>query len=155
MERFPDSIKPVTSQGYSFGTPENIVAIETLGGASIQVRDFKYAPVLFNIVFVGDRVIRSVITDFFYGRINAGADKFTMVLDSGNGLEDHTVVILPNTMNFDGSGDPRWIITCQMLAERTPSQDADGSLSTVYGVYGDGSEEFIDAIADLVLVQMI
>ena len=146
---FPANLKPIVNQGYSFGTPDNVLTVPTMGGSPLQVLDYKYGPVLIDVAIVGGRLEKMVVTDFYYGKINSGADKFYMTLDTGLGLEQHTVQIVAGSMQFNGGSDPTWIMTFQARAERTPAQDApfDGNLADLYAVYGEDIDVILAALA--------
>lgn len=154
---FPSSIKPVISRGYSFGTSKNIISIETMGGAPIQVREFRTAPVMFNVTVVGTVLIKQVMTDFIYGKINSGADKFYMNLDSGMGIEQHTCQLVPDSVQFDDGDGPIWAVSFQVRAESTPAQDSGGfggNLVDLFNVYGDNTEALFDALNQFVNVEL-
>lgn len=153
---FPSRLKPSVSQGYSFGAGQNVMSVPTLGGAHIQVIDFKYAPVGFNVAIVGDRLTKMVMSDFYYAKLNSGTGKFYMDLDTGLGIEEHICMIAPGSIQFNGGGDPTWIITFTVIAERTPAQDApyDGDLVDLYDEYGDDLEAQLDALGIYVNVTM-
>lgn len=144
---FPSNIKPIISN-YSFGTPDNVRSVPTLGGAPLQILDFKYGPVDVNVNIIGDRFIKTVLSDFYYGKINSGASKFYMNLDTGLGLEEHECYIVPQTMQFNGQSDPTWSISFTARCIRTPAQDApyDGNLVDLYAEYGDEIDELLAAL---------
>jgi len=145
---FPANICPVISQGYAFGTPNNVLSIETMGGAPLQVLDYRTGPVEIGVTVIGGRLIRDVMSDFIYGKINAGADKFYMNLDSGFGTEQHIVQMVPQSVKFDGGNGPVWVISFTARAETTPAQDAPygGNLADLYAIYGDDTEALLAAL---------
>jgi len=149
---FPATIKPVTSQGYGFGTPDNVLSVETMGGNPIQVLDYRIGPVVVSCTIVGNRQVRSVMSDFYYGKIQSGAGKFYMNLDTGLGIEEHICSIVPGSMKFDGGRDPLWVISFDVRAETTPAQSAPfgGNLSDLYAVYGDDTNALLEALNQLV-----
>lgn len=148
MATFPANLKPVVNQGYYFGVPDNVISIQTMGGAPIQVLDYRVGPVEINVVIVGNRYQKMVVSDFYYGKINSGADKFYMNLDTGMGIEEHIVQMVPQSMKFDGSQDPLWIMSFNARAESTPAQDAPygGNLSDLYAVYGEDIDLLFSAL---------
>ena len=152
MSDFPTSLKPVVNEGYGFDAADNISRTSVQGGSPLQVIDYKYGTVRFPVSIVGTRLTDQVFQDFFYGEINAGADKFNMILDSGNGLEVHVVQIVPGSLNNDGTQDPIWVNSFTAEAERTPAQDAPfgGGLGPLYDEYGDGLQYILDALSVLV-----
>lgn len=155
MINFPATIKPITD-GYRFNTPNNVMSINVMNGLPIQVLDYKFGPVEIPCTFVGGRLLKSVLSDFYYGKINSGADKFLMNLDTGFGLEEHIVQIVPGTMNWDLGKDPTTVISCTIRAEKTPAQDVpyEGSLSDAYSLYGEQILEFFNDLEEFTLVDL-
>lgn len=153
---FPSNIKPVVNRGYRFGAANNLITVDTMGGTPIIIKDYKYGSVIVPVSFVGDRLLKMVISDFYYGKINSGADKFYMNLDTGMGIEEHICQIVPGTVEFNGDGDPLWIISMQIRCERTPAQDApfSGSLSDLYGIYGEQTDELLVELAEFVNITL-
>lgn len=149
---FPANLCPTITRGYAFGTPNNVLSIETMGGAPIQVLDYRTGPIEIEVTVMGGRLVRDVMSDFIYGKINAGADKFYMNLDSGLGLEQHIVQMVPQSVKFDGGQGPVWVITFTARAETTPAQEAPygGALVDLYAEYGDELFDLFDAIDVLV-----
>lgn len=147
MISFPSSMRPIISN-YGFGSSNNIRSIDLDGGSPIQVKNFKYGTITFTVNIVGTRLTKMAFSDFLYSQISSGADSFTMNLDSGLGIEEHVVKIVPGSIQFSGANDPTWNISFNAIAEKTPAQDApfDGDLSIWYGEYG---EELPDLLAAL------
>ncbi len=145
---FPSNLKPTVNRGYRFGGANNLITVDTMGGTPIIIKDYKYGQVTVPVTFVGNRLTKVVFSDFFYGKINSGADKFYMNLDTGMGIEEHICQIIPGTLDFNGDGDPIWIISMQIRCERTPAQDAPfgGSLSDLYAIYGDDTDDLLAAL---------
>jgi len=65
-----------------------------------------------------------------------------------SGIEEHICQIIPGTIDWNGDGDPIWIISMQIRCERTPAQDAPfgGSLSDLYAIYGDDTDDLLAAL---------
>jgi len=151
MADFPSFLKPVVNQGYSFGGANNLISTEVQGGNPLQRKRFKTGTVPFQIAIVGGRNEKFAFTDWYYGKINGGADKFNMNLDSGRGIEPHVCQIEPGSINWGGEGDPRWIVTFVIIAESTPVQFSDGSFYDLYEEYGDDLSGLLDALAEFTL----
>jgi len=153
MASLPAGLKPSITQGYGFGSPDNIITQQVQGGAPLQMLDFRTGPVSFNIGMVLNELKLQVFQDFYFGKINSGADKFDMILDSGNGLEDHVVMITPGSVNFNGDRAPIWSVSFTVLAETTPFQEDPfgGNLSDLYNAYGDDINAIINQLAILAL----
>lgn len=143
---FPASLKPIVNKGYSYQRGSNIWRAPVQGGLPRQGRDTYFEPVPFNIALVvsalGNQVFQS-----FLNNINAGADSFVMVLDSGYGMADHQVQI-NSTINIDSNDGKNWNITFSLLAERTAIQEdtcLTANLPDLFGCYGDCLGEFLKA----------
>lgn len=122
MAAFPSNFKPTISQGYSFGAPQDVIDGGVTGGDVIQARDYKFGSTLFNISMALDPLRMQVWQDFYFGKLSSGSNKFTMNLDSGNGIEEHIVMIQPGSVDFEGSGDPKWRLNFTLIADRISFQ---------------------------------
>ena len=156
MADFPASIKPVISQGYSFGMANNILEQPVSGGSSLLIRDTKYGFVDFNVTIVGSPLKMQVWNDFYYGKIDGGASKFSMQLDSGNGIEEHICQIVPSSVTQNFNNDPTRFISYTVRAEKTPFQDNPygGALVDLFDIYGDDFPALLDRLAIYVLEDM-
>jgi len=153
MASFPQYLKPSVSQGYGFNAPNNVISQQVQGGAPLSMLDYRTGPVPFNINLVCDPLRMQVFQDFYFGKINSGADAFTMNLDSGNGIEEHNVRIDTSSVDFDGSRAPIWAISFTVIAETTPFQENpfNGSLSDLYDIYGNDTEALLNQLEILAL----
>lgn len=153
MADFPDNIKAIVTQGYSFSSSLNAIPDSLTGANFSQALDFKYAPVNLNVGLVLTPAELQQFQDFYYNEINTSASKFNMNLDTGMGVEPHVVYLLGDTLSFDGGKNPTTIVNFEVLAERTTAQDAPfgGGLSDLYDEYGDGLDDLLDALAIFVL----
>jgi len=150
---FPSDLKPSLTQGYGFGQSNNVITDQVAGGAPTQTRDFRTGTVPFSIGMVLDPVRMKTFQSFYFSVINSGADKFTMILDSGNGLEEHVVMITPGSVSFNGDRAPIWSVSFAILAETTPFQENQfgGNLSDLYDEYGDDVSALLNQLAILAL----
>lgn len=142
--RFPASLRPIVNQGYSQTRASNVWRTEVQGGAPRQGRDTYFEPVPIGIVLVVSNLGRQAFLSFL-NRISGGADSFIMVLDSGNGLEDHLVWITSTISDTTNDGK-NWNISFTATAERTSIQEDScftDSLPDLYGCYGDCLGEFL------------
>jgi len=124
---FPNWVRPVTNRGYSYRlTGGNLLNTPVAGGISRAAVNYVQEKVPFNVTFVLDNgELMQAWIDWYFNISNQGTSKFAMTLDSGNGLEAHTCIIIPGTYNV--TGDFPWTITLQVEAERVTSP-FDGSL---------------------------
>lgn len=125
---FPNWIKPSTSQGYSFSQDgSNMNYSETSGGLSRASLKYDQNKVQFPCSFViNNGVEMQGWNDWYYNVSNQGTSKFIMSLDVGDGLLDHTCIIVPGS--YSVTGDFPWVITCTIEAEEPVTQGYDGSL---------------------------
>lgn len=136
--RFPASLRPIVSSGYSLVRGNNIYRNSVEGGAPRQGRDTFYDAVPFSVALITSNLGRQAFYAFF-NKIDGGASSFIMELDSGIGLQDHQVWIT-STINDSTSDNRNWTITFTVTAERTPNQDSDcltANLPDLFGCYGD------------------
>lgn len=146
--RFPATLKPVVSKGYSYTRGSNIFRSEVTGGLPRQGRDTYFEPVPFSVTLVtsalGNQTFQSFLT-----KISGGADSFVMALDSGLGVKDHQCQI-NSAINIDTSDGINWNIAFSLLAERTDIQEdvcLTANLPDLFGCYGDGLNCFLAAYA--------
>ena len=135
---WPSSIRPLTSRNYSFSRGSNVVATKVGGGLPRQGLDSSLESPIFNLTFSLTALQHQVINVFYDGKINHGANSFKMTLDSGNGLEEHQCLIVPNTWKISAPHHGRWYLSVQMQAEVTSSQlSTNTNLYDLYELYGD------------------
>ena len=148
MAAFPSNIKPSITQGYGFGASSNVVTQAVQGGAPLQMLDYGVGPVDFNVGLVLTTATLQEFQEFYFDDIDSGADSFTMNLNSGNGIEQHTVMIIPESVNFNGDRAPIWTVSFSITAETTPFQENpfQGNLSDLFAVYGDGTQALLDQL---------
>jgi len=137
---FPNNIKPIVSKGYSFKAPDNVIYQPIAGGLPLTMLKYLKSSVEFNVVLILNSLQLQVWNDFYFAKIFSGSAPFVMVLDSGNGLENHNVTIVPNSINQTTIDGKNWTVIFTIFAESTPSQDKpfEGNLSDLYSIYGEG-----------------
>jgi hypothetical protein len=122
MASFPSDIIPTVTQGYSFGAADNVISQPVAGGLPLSMLDYRTAAVPISVGFVCDAAKLLTFQTFYYSTINSGADAFNMELDTGRGIETHVVKIAPSSVSIDGSREPIWTISMQLLIEKLPIQ---------------------------------
>ena len=146
--RFPASLKPITSKGYSYQRGGNVYRSEVTGGLPRQGRDTYFDTVPFNVTLVTSALGNQAFQSFL-NQISGGADSFVMALDSGLGVKDHQCQI-NSDINIDTSDGINWTISFSLLAERTDIQEETcltANLPDLFGCYGDGLNCFLAAYA--------
>ncbi len=146
--RFPASLKPIVSKGYSQARGSNIWRVDVQGGTPRQGRDAYFEPVPISVTLVVSGLGRQAFYSFLT-RIRGGADSFVMPHDTGLGIEDHQITI---TSKIDDSTDDgkNWVLTFTATAERTRIQEESCltlNLPDLYGCYGDNLACFLKAYA--------
>lgn len=136
--RFPASLKPIVSKGYSQTRGGNIWRVDVQGGLPRQGRDNYFEPVPISVTLVVSRLGRQAFYSFL-NNIHGGADSFIMPHDTGMGIEDHQVQIT-STISDSTDDGLNWIISFTATAERTAIQEdtcLTANLPDLFGCYGD------------------
>lgn len=144
--RFPMSLKPIVSRGYSQTRGSNVWRNDVQGGAPRQGRDTYFEPVPINITLVVSNLGRQAFYSFL-NNIHGGADSFIMANDTGMGLQDHLVWIT-STISDSTDDGKNWVISFTATAERTAIQEdtcLTANLPDLYGCYGDCLGGFLKA----------
>ena len=125
---WPNWVKPVTSKSYGYSHDgANMNYAEGLGGISRANLKYYQNKVPFSCVFVvNNGVEMQAWDDWYFNRSNQGTSKFTMDLDAGFGIEEHTCIIVPGSLSV--TGDFPWTITCTIEAEKIIDPGFDGTL---------------------------
>jgi hypothetical protein len=98
MPTMPALFVPVTAPGgYSHGGPGGVVRTEVAGGAARYALDWDCGVQRFNVTLLLDPAQYSVWVAFYHYSIQKGAIAFDMPLDSGFGLQQHEVNIVPGS----------------------------------------------------------
>jgi len=150
MANFPTLLKPVVSQGYSFGAANNVLIQPVAGGLPLMILDYKTAAVAFDVSLILTPLRMQVWQDFYYSTIASGTASFNMNLDSGNGIESHVCKINPETVNHNSDNTQFYIVTFTVIAEKTPAQDEPfgGVLAELFDIYGDDVPAFLGVISE-------
>lgn len=144
--RFPMSLKPIVSRGYSQTRGSNIYRNDTQGGVPRQGRDTYYEPVPISITLVLSPLGRQAFYSFL-NNIHGGADSFIMPQDTGMGIQDHQVWITSNIADSTDDGK-NWVISFTATAERSAIQEdtcLTANLPDLYGCHGDCLGSFLRA----------
>jgi hypothetical protein len=142
---FPSTLRPIVNKGYGQKRGGNIWRSQVQGGLPRQGRDTYYDAVPINIALVVSKLGRLAFLTFLK-QIDGGASSFQMDLDTGAGIEPHSVQITSDISDNTQTG-VYWNITFTATAERTSVQDDSAfndSILELFGEYGDGLPAFID-----------
>jgi len=145
---FPSFLKPVVSQGYSFGAANNVIEMPVAGGLPLMMLDYRTSMIAFDVVIIMTPFRFQVWSDFYYSQIDSGSAKFTMTLDAANGLESCICNIVPSSVSQTTQNQLSWIVSFTVLAENTAAQEDPfaGNLSALFNVYGDELLTLFDRI---------
>lgn len=144
--RFPTSLKPIVSKGYSQTRGSNIWRTEVQGGLPRQGRDTYFEPVPISVTLVVSSLGRQAFYSFL-NNIDGGASSFIMPHDTGMGIEDHQVLIT-STISDSTDDGKNWVITFTATAERTAIQEdtcLTKNLPDLFGCYGGCLGGFLKA----------
>lgn len=147
--RFPTSLKPIVSKGYSQTRGSNIWRTEVQGGVPRQGRDTYFEPVPISVTLVVSSLGRQAFYSFL-NNIDGGASSFIMPHDTGLGIEDHQVLITSDISDSTDDGK-NWVITFTATAERSAIQEdtcLTKNLPDLYGCYGDCLGSFLKIYAN-------
>lgn len=149
---FPTQIKPLINRTYSISRGSNVLESKVDGGLPRFSLDRTYEPVPFTLNFTMSNFQYKVFLSFYDGAINHGGDSFKMMLDSGTGIVEHQVNIVPNTLKASKPSGCNWAVSFTALAEVTPSQtDNCTGLYDMYVCYGENSQDIIDGFNDFIM----
>jgi hypothetical protein len=144
--RFPATLKPIVSKGYSQTRAGNVWRVDVQGGTPRQGRDTYYEPVPISVTLVVSCLGRQAFLSFL-NNIGGGADSFIMPHDTGLGIADHLIQIT-STISDSTDDGKNWVISFTATAERTEIQTdtcLTKLLPDLYGCYGDGLRPFLHA----------
>lgn len=147
--RFPASLKPIVSKGYSQTRGSNIWRVDVQGGVPRQGRDTYFEPVPISVTLVVSSLGRQAFYSFL-NNIHGGADSFIMPHDTGLGIEDHQILIT-STINDSTDDGLNWVLSFTATAERTAIQEDNcltSNLPDLFGCYGDCLGGFLKAYGD-------
>lgn len=143
---FPNWVKPVTNANYSYQLTRNNVNYQPVaGGASRASLKYTQEAIPFSVNFViNNGTLYQAWVDWWFNISAQGTKKFSIPLDSGNGVELHTCIALPGTYNV--TGDFPWRISLTVEAERMPTSLGGALFSLVQNGYTDPNP-IIDRLA--------
>jgi len=154
MPTLPRDLYPVTSpSGYSHGAAGGVSRTQVEGGFNRYALDFERGVQQFNVALACTAGHYQIWTLFFYNIIKKGALSFDMPLDSGSGLQTHSVNIIPNSVNVNATDGNNYVVTFQVEAESSAYNFDQEATETILEIWEEGSDvgDLFEAIADFVL----
>ncbi len=148
LTSFPENIKPLISQGYTFSSPDNLMPSEAPGSVNQVQRRFKYGLVSFSIGLSLDAEGLATFKRFYTTELSSGSGKFIMPLDSGDGIQDTPVFIVPGSVSYDLTENPKNRVSFEVTAERTAFQDNpyQGAIVDIYEEFGPDFSDLLNAL---------
>ena len=150
----PRDLYPVTSpSGYSHGSAGGVNRTEVEGGFNRYALSYDRGVQLFNVALACTASHYQVWTLFFYNIIKKGSLSFNMPLDSGAGLQQHEVNIIPQSVNVAETDGNNFVVTFQVEADSSAYDFDDEAAEAVLAIWETSGEvgEFIDRLAEFTL----
>ena len=158
MPTLPRDLYPVTSpSGYSHNAAGGVSRTQVEGGFNRYALVFDRGVQQFNVALACTAVHYQIWTLFFYNIIKKGALSFDMPLDSGSGLQTHTVNIIPNSVSVNETDGNNFVVTFQVDAESSAYDFDTDATDTILSIWEAGEDvgELFDAIAYFVLTETL
>lgn len=158
MPTLPRDLYPVSSpSGYSYGAAGGVSRTQVEGGFNRYALDFERGVQQFNVALACTAGHYQIWTLFFYNIIKKGALSFDMPLDSGSGLQTHSVNIIPNSVSVNETDGNNFVVTFQVEAESS-AYDFDASATeAILALWETGADitELFDRLALFVLTETL
>lgn len=154
MPTLPRDLYPISSpSGYSHGTPGGVNRTEVEGGFNRYAMSYDRGVQTFNVAMACTAGHYQIWILFYHNVIKKGALSFDMPLDSGSGLQTHSVNILPGSVSVNETDGNNFIVTFQVEAESSAYAFDDEATETILAIWEEGSDvgDLFDAIAEFVL----
>lgn len=146
----PRDLYPVTSpSGYSYASAQGVSMTQVEGGFNRYALDFDRGTRVFNVALACTAGHLRVWELFYLRIIKKGALSFEMPLDSGTGLEQHIVNIVPNTVNVTETDGNNFVVTFQVEAESKIYDFTEGGAAAIIAFWNAGVDggELLDRLA--------
>jgi hypothetical protein len=150
----PRDLYPVTSpSGYSYGAAQGVNVTQVEGGFNRYALDFDRGTRVFNVALACTAGHLRVWELFYLRIIKKGALSFEMPLDSGTGLEQHVVNIIPNSVNTAATDGNNFVVTFQVEAEPKIYDFTEEGAAAIIAIWNAGADitELFDRLAEFTL----
>ena len=133
------------------------VTTQVEGGFNRYALDFERGVQQFNVALACTAGHYQVWTLFFYNIIKKGALSFDMPLDSGSGLQTHSVNIIPNSVSVNETDGNNFVVTFQVEAESSAYDFDEGGTGAILALWETGADitELFDLLALFVLTETL
>jgi hypothetical protein len=146
----PRDLYPVTSpSGYSYASAQGVSMTQVEGGFNRYALDFDRGTRVFNVALACTAGHLRVWELFYLRIIKKGALSFEMPLDSGTGLEQHIVNIIPNSVNTTETDGNNFVVTFQVEAEPKIYDFTEEGAAAIIAIWNAGGDvgELLDRLA--------
>jgi hypothetical protein len=152
MPTIPSGLKPVV-ENYGIGAPDGVFRTDVAGGLPRSGLEWDRGVQQHRVTLILDSQKFSVWTTFFHHIIKKGALAFDMDLDSGYGVQQHSVNMMPGTYSAtltSGGRNAMWTVSFMVETESAAyamsAADAEALLD-LWELEGDGSAALLDRIS--------
>lgn len=150
MPTIPSGFKPVV-ENYGIGAPDGVMRTDVAGGLARYGLQWDRGVQQYRVTLILSALQFSVWTTFFHHTVKKGSLAFDMDLDSGYGVQTHSVSMLPGSYSATPNGGKvMWTVSFMVEAESTvydmSTADADALLA-LWELEGAGSSALLDRIS--------
>lgn len=149
MPTIPKGLKPVV-ENYGIGAPDGVMRTDVAGGLARYGMEWDRGVQQYRVTLILTSLQMSVWTTFFHHAVKKGSIAFDMDLDSGYGMQAHSVNVVPDSYAAAPSGGRSvWTVSFVVEAESTTyamSDDDAQALLDLYDQQGDDSAALLQAI---------
>ena len=146
----PRDLYPVTSpSGYSYASAQGVHMTQVEGGFNRYAMDFDRGTRIYNVALACTAGHLQVWELFYLRIIKKGTLSFEMPLDSGTGLEQHLVNIIPNSVNTTETDGNNFVVTFQVEAESKIYDFTDEGAEAILSIWETSGDvgDFLDRLA--------
>ena len=145
MPTIPGQFKPIVS-GYGFDEPGGVARTEVAGGAARYAMMWDRGVQRFKVTLLLNTLQFSAWSAFYHHIIKKGAIAFDMPLDSGFGVSDHSVNIVPGSYSASW-GDGQLVSVAFVVETENQAYGMSAAeaqiLLDIFETYGAFSNEFM------------
>lgn len=146
----PRDLYPVTSpSGYSYASAQGVHMTQVEGGFNRYAMDFDRGTRIYNVALACTAGHLQVWELFYLRIIKKGVLAFEMLLDSGTGLEQHIVNIIPNSVNTTETDGNNFVVTFQVETESKIYDFTDDGVDAMLVIWETSGDvgDFLDRLA--------
>lgn len=146
----PRDLYPVTSpSGYSYASAQGVHMTQVEGGFNRYAMDFDRGTRIYNVALACTAGHLQVWELFYLRIIKKGVLAFEMPLDSGTGLEQHIVNIIPNSVNTTETDGNNFVVTFQVETESKIYDFTDDGVDAMLVIWETSGDvgDFLDRLA--------